>query len=81
MQKTIIEISDKYNKKVTDILKKEWGSSLILSKDKKYYVNRLHGFIILKDNKIKGIITYYIKNKKCEVITLNSFEKNKDIVI
>ncbi len=79
MKNKITKIDDNFQNEVINILTKEWGSSLIISKGKKYYINRLPGFILLVDNKIQGIITYFIKNKKCEIITLNCFIENKGI--
>lgn len=73
----IIKRIDENDKdKIIKIIEKEWGSRIIVSKGKKYNINDLPGFIAKFDNKIVGIITYYINNKKCEIISLNVIKEN-----
>lgn len=33
----------------------------------------------MKDDFIKGVVTYKIENSECEIVTLNSFEENKGV--
>ena len=35
----------------------------------------LHGFIALQDNKHVDLLTYYIDDENCEIVTLNSLTK------
>jgi N-acetylglutamate synthase-like GNAT family acetyltransferase len=56
-------------------LKENWGSSVIVSRRKKYESIDLSGFII-ENNKQKLVICLYkIENNECEMIVLEAFEQ------
>ncbi len=75
----IKKIKDKDKNQIVDIITKEWGSIFVISKGVKYNVSNLPGYLALLDNKIVGIITFFITKNNYEIITLNSFKKNKGI--
>ncbi|MBJ8029311.1 GNAT family N-acetyltransferase [Bacillus cereus group sp. N21] len=56
-----------------------WGSTLMVSRERAHQLDQLPGFIATEDNRIIGIITYEIKENDCEIVSLDSFKENKGI--
>jgi len=71
-------ITTEHREKVKEIIQNEWGNP-IFSRGKTTDVTTLPGFISFSSDSINGVITYYISDLECEIITLNSFEENKGI--
>ena len=57
---------------VVAIMRGHWGSTRIVSKGKMYYPEKLQGFVATLGDESVGLVTYEIKNRECEVVTLNS---------
>lgn len=72
-------IEEKDKEWVKQITKKHWDSEKIVSRGKIYYPHKLPGFVAVKKKRYIGLITYHIKNGKCEIISLNSFLKEKGV--
>jgi len=79
MKFIINKLNNDYIHKVNEIIINNWGSDIIASMGKVYKLQDLDGFIALSNKDIVGVITYNIKNKKCQIITLNSLIENKGI--
>lgn len=79
MSINIREIADQDKKLIVDFLSKEWGSSIIVTKGKIHEIEKLSGYVAIIDDEIKGIITYSISDKECEIVSLNSLISNKGI--
>lgn len=63
----------------TSVLEKQWGSINIVTRGKLYQANKLPGYIaIIDDNKV-GLITYFIENDDCEIVTLDSLIPGKGV--
>jgi GNAT superfamily N-acetyltransferase len=75
----IHEISEKYRNTVNQILMKEWHCPPSVSKGNIIDTTNLPGLLCIKDDKIKGVVTYHFENDECEIVTLNSFEENVGI--
>ena len=76
----IVHIGTQYRNEVNKILKDEWSCPPCISKGKVIDTTMLSGFVSLSaGNKINGVVTYYIENEECEIVTLNSFDENKGI--
>jgi len=71
-----IQTSDR--DQITSILKKQWGSLNIITRNKIHQADRLPGYIAFLDGKIAGLITYSLE-KDCEIITLDSLIHGKGI--
>lgn len=75
----IIEINEKYKGTVVNIISENWGSNLIVTKGKVYKAEELPGFLAISNENIIGLITYYMHEKECEIVSLNSLEENKGV--
>jgi GNAT superfamily N-acetyltransferase len=53
-------------------LRQNWASTRVVSRGRLYYPEKLPGFIATIGDKSVGLLTYEIRNRDCEVVTLNS---------
>jgi GNAT superfamily N-acetyltransferase len=67
------------NSWISEKLKENWGSSIIVSRRKRYEPSGLNGFIIENSEKKLGICLYRIENNECEMVVLEAFEQRKGI--
>lgn len=75
----IFEINKENRNKVKELIIRNWGSPIIISRGQKHDVESLSGFIIYLNGDINGLITYCIKDRNCEIVSLNSFVENQGI--
>jgi GNAT superfamily N-acetyltransferase len=73
------EITEEYRDRVNQILKEEWNCPPSISRGIAIDTTVLPGFLFIENDAIKGVVTYHIRNKECEIVTLNSFEENRGI--
>jgi len=64
---------------IVAFLRKRWGSEKIISRGKVYYPAALFGFVALKAKKYLGLITYSIRNKECQITSLNSLVERRGV--
>lgn len=64
---------------IAEIMQKEWGSQIIISRGKTLDASILPGFIAQTTTKIQGLVTYHLSEKECEIVTLNSFQSGQRI--
>ena len=72
-------ITPERRKEVNTLLKNKWNCPPIVSRGRALDATTFPGFISLHNNKISGLVTYNIEHNECEIVTLDSFEKNKGI--
>jgi N-acetylglutamate synthase-like GNAT family acetyltransferase len=61
---------------IADRLDEHWGSTRVVSRGTLHYAHTLPGFTIVDENdQPQGLVTYSIKDKECEIVTLNSFNQ------
>ncbi len=60
-------------------LKKHWGSEKIISRGRVYYPSALSGFVAMNSKKYLGLVTYLVKNKECQIMSLNSMVERKGV--
>jgi len=65
--------ADKEN--VSRIIKENWGSDLVVVHNSIYIASNLPGFIAEENENIVGLITYYIEDNSCEIVTLDSMKE------
>ena len=64
---------------VRNFIIKNWGTEKVVAHGKIFYPHNLPGFIVFKDNKYLGLVTYKISKKNLEIITLNVTTRGKGI--
>ena len=73
-----IQKTEKDNKAVLEIVKR-WGSDVLISRGKPHKAHDLDGVLVYDDGKIIGLGLYYIKNKECELVLLETLSQGKGI--
>jgi len=64
---------------IRDLIIKEWGSEMVVSKGKIYNIKNLPGLAAEQNGEIVGHLTYHMENNECEIVTLNSIKTNQGI--
>lgn len=75
----IIAISEKYRKFVVKYISDNWGSPIIVSCGKIHDSENLQGFVAIEKGVIKGIATFEIVGKVCEIVSLDSMDNGRGI--
>ncbi len=57
---------------VAALIKEWWAGPKIVTRGKVHYPDKYPGFIAISEGKPKGLVTYNIVGKECEVVTMNS---------
>ncbi len=71
---------NEFDKKWIDkFIKAHWGSKQVVVHKTIYIPSELNGFIAEITKEKIGLITYQIKNKICEIVSLNSIKENKGV--
>ena len=66
-----IEIQDR--DKTNAFIKKEWGGTLIVLREgEQFELSNADGFVVYDKGEIIGLITYEIRDRVCEILSLNS---------
>jgi GNAT superfamily N-acetyltransferase len=65
--------------RVKAITIKEWSSEKVVIHGMVFYPHLLPGFKAVEEDDLTGLITYNVKDKDCEIITLNSFKQGAGI--
>ncbi|WP_427338471.1 GNAT family N-acetyltransferase [Caloranaerobacter sp. DY30410] len=73
------EIDEKIRKKVCNFIAENWGSPIMVSRDKKHFIDKLPGYLAMRENDIIGLITYNIIDDECEIVSLDSKQENLGI--
>jgi len=61
------------------LLKKNWGAVEVVSRGRTHDASALSGFVAIVDQEPKGLVTYRIADKACEIVTLNTQARNQGI--
>ena len=66
--------------KTTAFIKKEWGGTLIVLREgEQFELANAEGFVIYDKEEIIGLITYEIRDKVCEILSLDSKVEDKGL--
>jgi len=57
---------------VKRVLVQYWGSTVQITKGRKFDADELPGVVAQRDGSEVGLLTYHIENNECEIITHNS---------
>lgn len=64
---------------ITKIFEENWGSPIVVTKNKCHNLLNLNGFVSVDGKVITGVITYSINGNECEIVSLNSLKENLGI--
>jgi GNAT superfamily N-acetyltransferase len=65
-------IGDSDRSRVKEIIRIHWGGPKIVSRGKVHLADSLPGFVAADSDKLIGLVTYYIQDRECEIVSLNS---------
>jgi len=69
---TIRELTSLDQKWVVTFAEEHWGSDLMIVHGTSFYLSKLPGYFAEYETQIAGLITYFIIDGECEIISLNS---------
>ena len=61
------------------LLRRRWGTEVIVSRGRTHDAGELPGFIAESLGKRKGLVTYRISNRSCEIVTLDSLAQGRGL--
>ncbi len=61
------------------VIEDHWASTIVVTRGKIHYVDKLQGFVAFHNQERLGLLTYQLKESECEIITLNALIENKGI--
>lgn len=65
------------SKLIKELMEKHWGGEPLVIRGEKYYPSSLDGILVLKNQQIIGFLFYEVRNKVCEIIVFEVFDKFK----
>lgn len=75
----IFPISSLPKEKIIHFFRQHWGSPEMVISSGIYDCSKLEGFTVVTHNELLGLITYIMKEKECEIISLDSTVEGKGI--
>lgn len=72
-------IDEKTRKDVINLITENWCGPIVVTKGKIHSAENLPGFIVVENDKLKGLITYSIENDDCEIVSLDSLIENHGV--
>lgn len=75
----IREIDDRDRVKVTRFLESTWGTTMMASHGVLIDASRLPGIGVFDGSGLVGLLTYNLKDRVCEVVTINSLRQGEGI--
>lgn len=82
MEKLLTEyrkVEEKDRNWIENLMQKEWGSRMIVTRGKIHDTRNLEGIISETSGKRTGVLIYNINNEECEIIVLNVLLEGKGI--
>lgn len=77
---TVIPIQQLHQNDVLHFFKEHWGSTEMVISSGIYDCSKLDGFAYVDEqNRLLGLVTYIIRDKECEIISLDSIVERKGI--
>lgn len=72
-------ISSENRKQINDFISSLWFSTDMVVRGELVDMTALEGFVMYNQEIIIGLVTYRIKNKECEIMSLDSLSENQGI--
>ncbi|MBE6022253.1 MAG: GNAT family N-acetyltransferase [Cellulosilyticum sp.] len=73
------EISSKNREDINSFIQEHWYSTEMVLRGQIVDMTTVEGIVAYEDEKIIGLLTYEIKNRECEILSLDSLVQNKGI--
>lgn len=71
---TIHAFQAEHREWAAELLRKEWGSNLVVSRGQVHDALRLPGFVAVMGNSSAGLATYRLEGGECELVTINTLQ-------
>lgn len=72
-------IDKETRKDVINLITENWCGPTVVTNGQVHSAETLPGFVVIDNNKLKGLITYNIENDDCEIVSLDSLIENQGI--
>lgn len=72
-------ISDEKRDAVREFVVRQWGVEIVIGHGEVFYPHQLNGFIAFHNDEIVGLVTYLVREKACEIVTIDSLHENRGI--
>jgi len=73
----IRRITQAYRPLVNAFLQERWFSKVMVIRKKAFDLSGTDGFLLLEDDRVTALITFYIAGKSCEITSLDSLVENR----
>src|SRR6266487_2491335 len=67
------------NKWLEELMNRDWGGLPLVIRGKKFYPSQLDGIIAENESGIAGFLFYEVRDKDCEIIVFEVFDKLKGV--
>lgn len=68
----ILPLEDSFRDWAMDVLNKNWGTPLVVSRGRLHDASKLPGYVAVQGTEPVGLVTYHTAKDECELVTLNS---------
>lgn len=75
----ILPVVEGWGEQVGLFISQNWGSQIIVSRGQIHEPALLPGFMLVDGGAITALITYEIKDRECEIVSLDSRQENQGI--
>lgn len=74
-----IPICSENRQQINDFLKEHWFSTDMVVRGKIFDLSKAEGFAAMEDGRITGLVTYEMRGKVCEILSLDSLTERRGI--
>lgn len=75
----IIPVDKSWRERVGGFISRNWGSPQIVARARMYEPALLPGFMLAQGGEITALITYEIKDRECQIVSLDSKQEDQGI--
>jgi GNAT superfamily N-acetyltransferase len=72
-------VSDEERPMLAELLTREWGSPLMISRGEEHDASRSPALICMHGDRVVGVATYEITGDECQLLTIDAFEQGQGI--
>lgn len=75
-QPVIVRLDEMFRSEVNRLIEENWSGPVIVTRGVLHDTSDSEGFVAVEDGAIAGFVLYEIRESRCEVLVLESFEEN-----